>query len=60
MKYTHPAYVNEKIETSDVICESPFSVVYEDVTDPSGKVLTDENGNPLRKTVIGVDVSKLF
>lgn len=61
MKYTHPAYINEEIETVDVICSSPFKVAFEKVVDPTtNEVMKDENGNDLMKTVVSVDVGKLF
>ncbi len=59
MKYTHPAYVNEKIETVDVICTSPFTVIHETMKDENGDVIM-ENGVPKMKTVVAVDASKLF
>ena len=30
MKYTSPIYVNEAMETTDVICESPYQIGYVD------------------------------
>ena len=30
MKYTSPIYVNEAMETTDVICESPYQIAYVD------------------------------
>lgn len=64
MKYTRPAYINEEIETVDVMSTSMYTVAYEDMykTDENGN-LVYENGELVyvgKKTVIGVDVSKLF
>ncbi|MBQ8146838.1 MAG: hypothetical protein IJ039_08645 [Clostridia bacterium] len=60
MKYTHPAYINEEIETVDVICTSPYTVSYQTVKDENGNIVYDENNNPVMKSVVSVDVSKLF
>ncbi|MBO4982447.1 MAG: hypothetical protein J6D23_00165 [Clostridia bacterium] len=59
MKYTHPAYINEKIETVDVICASSFTIIHESMKDEEGNEIM-EAGKPVMKTVIKVDVSKLF
>ena len=45
MKYTSPAYINEKIETADVICTSPYQVAWVPVTNANGEVQKDENGD---------------
>ena len=60
MKYTHPEYMNEEIETVDVMTESPFTVQYHAVRDENGEIELDEFGNPKMKTVIGIDAGKLF
>lgn len=57
MKYTSPLYTNEKLETTDVICESIFTISNADVV-----VDYDDQGNAITapgKQVI-VDVSKLL
>lgn len=57
MKYTSPIYVNEAMETTDVICESPYQIAYVD------KVIgKDEHGNDIteKATQIVVDINNLF
>ncbi len=57
MKYTSPIYNNEMIETSDIICESPFDIVYTE------KVIgKDEDGNEITApaTQIVVDIGNLL
>ncbi len=57
MKYTSPIYNNEMIETSDVICESPFDIVHTE------KVIgKDEDGNEITApaTQIVVDINNLL
>ncbi len=57
MKYTSPIYVNEAMETTDVICESPYQIAYVD------KVIgKDEHGNDIteKATQITVDINNLF
>ena len=57
MKYTSPVYLNEIVRTNDVICESPYQVVY------VNKVIgTDENGEDIVATVtqVTVDIGGLF
>ena len=51
MKYTNPIYRNEKIETNDIICESPFDIVHTKTK--------DENGNLVDATQVVVDINKL-
>ena len=57
MKYTNPIYKNEKIQTSDIICESPFDIVY--TTTVVGK---DSQGNDIvaPTTQIVVDMGSLL
>ena len=57
MKYTSPIYNNEIIETKDVICESPFSIVHTEKA-----VGTDEDGNAIMApaTQIVVDIGNLL
>ena len=57
MKYITPIYRNEKIETSDIICESPFDIVY--TTTVVGK---DSQGNDIvaPTTQIVVDMGSLL
>ena len=57
MKYTSPIYNNEAIETTDVICESPFTIAH--VTTP---VWNEEKGEYVETptTQVQVDISKLF
>lgn len=59
MKYTRPAYINEEIETVDVICTS-YDVAWVPVTNAAGEVQKDEQGNTIMKTVVSVDVGRLF
>jgi len=57
MKYTSPIYNNEMVETSDIICESPFDIVHTE------KVIgKDENGNDIKAptTQIVVDIGNLL
>ena len=56
MKYVSPAYENEKIVTSDIICESIYQVAYvekEIVNDNGEKIIVDA-------TQISVNINKLF
>ncbi len=57
MKYTSPIYNNEMIETSDVICESPFKIA--NINKVVGK---DENGEDIvaPATQIIVDIGNLL
>ena len=57
MKYTSPIYTNEAVETTDVICESPFTIAH--VTTP---VWNKEKGEYVDTptTQVQVDISKLF
>ena len=56
MKYTSPAYENEKIMTSDVICESIYQVAYVE------KTIKDDEGNEVTvpATQVSVNINKLF
>ena len=56
MKYTSPAYENEKIVTSDIICESVYQVAY------TQKEIINENGDKITvdATQISVNINKLF
>jgi hypothetical protein len=56
MKYTSPIYENEKIVTSDIICESVYQVAY------TKKEIVDENGDTITvdATQISVNINKLF
>ena len=56
MKYVSPAYENEKIVTSDIICESIYQVAYVQ------KEITNENGDTITvdATQISVNINKLF
>ena len=56
MKYTSPIYENEKIMTSDIICQSAFSVA------TTKKVIKDEEGNEVEvdATQVTVNINKLF
>ncbi len=57
MKYTSPIYNNEMIETSDVICESPYKIA--NINKVVGK---DENGEDIvaPATQIIVDIGNLL
>ena len=57
MKYTSPIYNNEAVETTDVICESPFTIAH--VTTP---IWDKEKGEYVETptTQVQVDISKLF
>ena len=57
MKYTNPTYINEKVETTDIMEESIVSVAY--VNKVIGK---NEKGEEItaQATQITVDVSNLF
>ena len=56
MKYTSPIYENEKIVTSDIICESVYQVAY------TQKEIINENGDKITvdATQISVNINKLF
>ena len=56
MKYVSPAYENEKIVTSDIICESIYQV------NTTKKVIKDEEGNEIEvdATQVSVNINKLF
>ena len=56
MKYVSPAYENEKIVTSDIICESVYQVAYVQ------KEITNENGDVVTvpATQVSVNINKLF
>ena len=56
MKYTSPLYGNEKIITSDIICESIYQVAY------TKKEIVDENGYTITvdATQVSVNINKLF
>ena len=56
MKYTKPVYENEKIVTSDIICESIYQVAYveKEITNENGEVITVD------ATQISVNINKLF
>ena len=57
MKYTSPIYVNESVETKDVICASKYQIDYTTVTvvDPETGIETKEPA-----TQIIVDINNLF
>ena len=57
MKYTKPLYRNEAIETTDVICESPFTIAH--VTTQVKDEATGEMKD-VTATQVQVDISKLF
>ena len=56
MKYTSPIYENEKIMTSDVICESVYYVntVTKEIVNEKGEVITVD------ATQVRVNINKLF
>ena len=56
MKYTSPAYENEKIMTSDVICESIYQVAYveKEIVNDDGEKIT------VNATQVSVNINKLF
>jgi hypothetical protein len=56
MKYTNPIYENEKIVTSDIICESIYQV------NTVNKTIKDEEGNEVTvpATQVSVNINKLF
>ena len=56
MKYMSPIYENEKIVTSDIICESAYQVAY------TQKEIINENGEKITvdATQISVNINKLF
>ena len=56
MKYTKPVYENEKIVTSDIICESIYQFAYVE------KEIVNENGDKITvdATQISVNINKLF
>ena len=56
MKYTSPIYNNEAIETTDVICESPFTIAHVTTQVPDGNGGTKD----VTATQVQVDISKLF
>lgn len=53
-KYISPEYEMEKVETSDIICQSRSAVTIEDVE------AVDKEGNVYTKTVATVSFSSLF
>ncbi len=57
MKYTSPIYANEKLETTDVMSNSPYSIGYVDkvVKDP---VTGEEKVE--KATQITVNINNLF
>lgn len=57
MKYTSPMYVNEKVETKDIMTDSPYQIAY--VEKVIGK---DEQGNDIteKATQITVNIGNLF
>ncbi len=57
MKYTSPLYKNEKLETRDVICESPYTIANTSVV-----IGQDENGNAITAPgkQVSVDITKLL
>ena len=57
MKYTSPLYRNEKLETRDVICESPYTIANTSVV-----IGQDENGNAITAPgkQVSVDITKLL
>ena len=56
MKYTNPIYENEKIVTSDIICQSAYSIA------TTKKIIKDEEGNEIEvdATQVSVNINKLF
>ena len=57
MKYISPIYNNEVIKTTDVICESPFTIAH--VTTQIKDEATGEMKD-VTVTQVQVDISKLF
>ena len=57
MKYISPIYNNEVIKTTDVICESPFTIAH--VTTQIKDEATGEMKD-VTATQVQVDISKLF
>ncbi|MBO5312929.1 MAG: hypothetical protein J6B29_03085 [Clostridia bacterium] len=57
MKYVSPKYNNEMIETSDIVCESPFSIAHVPTT-----VVDPDTGNTITTTAtqVQVDIGRLF
>ena len=57
MKYVSPKYNNEMIETSDIICESPFSIAHVPTT-----IVDPDTGNTITTTAtqVQVDIGRLF
>jgi hypothetical protein len=56
VKYTSPIYENEKIVTSDIICESVYQL------NTVKKTIKDEEGNEITvdATQVSVNINKLF
>ena len=56
MKYISPVYENEKVMTSDIICESIYQVAYVE------KEIVGEDGSKITvdATQISVNINKLF
>jgi hypothetical protein len=57
MKYTSPLYRNEKLETRDVICESPYTIANTSVVighDGQGNAITAPGKQ------VSVDITKLL
>ncbi len=55
MKYTKPSYEVEMIKTSDVICESPYTVAHR-----QQNMGTEENPNYVTVTEVTVEAGRLF
>lgn len=57
MKYTSPIYVNESIETADIICKSKYMITHTTVD------VVDEATGEIKKepaTQITIDINNLF
>ena len=56
MKYLSPIYENEKIVTSDIICESVYQVAYveKEIVNDDGEKIT------VNATQVSVNINKLF
>ena len=53
MKYNKAIYENEAVSTSDVICNSPYTVAHQ-------KVVNKETGEEEMHTIVTVEGDKLF
>ena len=55
MKYVKALYENEMIKTSDVICNSPYTVAHR-----QQNIGTEENPEYITVTEVTVDAGRLF